>query len=123
MRRVRDDGFMRGVWEMGLYLLQYAYTPEAWSKQIKEEDGDIGAARKIADKLGGKLVSGWFTFGDYDVVAILEMPDNVTAGAVSVALSAAGYAKAAKTTHLITEGDGVAMLRKAKSAKTSSVKK
>ena len=108
---------------MALFLLQYAYTSHAWQSQLESEDSEIGMARKVADKLGGKLVSGWFTFGDYDVAAILEMPDHVTAGAVSVALSAAGYAKAAKTTQLISEAEGRAMLNKAKSAKAKRVKK
>lgn len=104
---------------MAQYLLQYAYTPEAWSKQLKTEDGDIGMARKVAKNLGGSLVSGWFTFGDYDVAVIIEVPDHMTAAAVSVALSAAGYARAAKTTLLITEAEGKAMLKKAKSAKAT----
>ncbi len=107
---------------MALFLLQYAYTPHAWRNQLESEDSEIGMARKVADKLGGKLVSGWFTFGDYDVAAIIEMPDHVTAGAVSVALSAAGYAKAAKTTQLISEADGRIMLNRAKSAKAKRVK-
>jgi uncharacterized protein with GYD domain len=108
---------------MAQYLLQYAYTAKAWVKQLKEEDGDIGVARQVAKDLGGTLVNGWFTFGDYDVAAIIDVPDHLTAAAVSVALSSAGYARAAKTTPLMTEAEGKAMLRKAKSAKVAAVEK
>jgi uncharacterized protein with GYD domain len=108
---------------MAQYLLQYAYTREAWTKQIIEEAGDIDKPRKIAKDLGGSLIHGWFTFGDYDVAAVIEVPDNVTAAAVSVALSAAGYARAAKTTALMTETEGKAMLRKAKAAQITRLEK
>jgi hypothetical protein len=42
------------------------------------------------EKLGGKLETKWFCFGDYDLVAVLDMPDNVSAAAFSLAASAGG---------------------------------
>jgi uncharacterized protein with GYD domain len=108
---------------MGLYLVQYAYNAETWARQVEENDGDIGIARQIAEKLGGRFVDGWFTFGEYDAAVVIEVPDNVTAGALSVALSASGVSKAAKTTPLITQAEGKVMLRKAKSARTTPGKK
>jgi uncharacterized protein with GYD domain len=40
--------------------------------------------------LGGKIESLYFAFGDPDVIIIADMPDNVTAAAASVAISATG---------------------------------
>jgi uncharacterized protein with GYD domain len=99
-----------------LYLLQYAYTPDAWSKMLGTVKIEVEKCRELAGKLGGSVTQAWVTFGEYDVAAIVDLPDNVTAGALSVALSAAGLAKAAKTTPLIAETDGQAILRKAKAA-------
>jgi len=46
------------------------------------------------------VISGWFCFGEYDVVLISELPDNVTAAAFAVAAAAGGALKANKTTAL-----------------------
>ncbi len=103
---------------MAFYLLQYSYTSEAWEKMGKTAgDGpEIGLVRQVAKKLRGHLVDAWLAFGEYDVVAILDMPNNVSAAALSVAISAGHYAKAIKTTPLMTERDGKEILRKAKGA-------
>lgn len=54
------------------------------------------------------------TFGDYDSMAILEMPENVTAASLSMALLASGVFKAIKTTPLLTWEEGVKAMKKAK---------
>jgi uncharacterized protein with GYD domain len=43
--------------------------------------------------LGGSLEGFYYAFGEDDVYAIAELPDNVTAAAVSLAVSAAGAAR------------------------------
>ncbi len=64
-------------------------------------------------KHGGRLESAYYAFGDYDVVAIVEVPDNVSAAAFSLALNAGGALKAAKTTPLMTVEEGMEAMRKA----------
>jgi uncharacterized protein with GYD domain len=54
----------------------------------------------------------WFCFGDYDLVALMELPDNVSAAAFSVAVSAGGAVKAIKTTPLMTVQEGLEAMRK-----------
>lgn len=101
---------------MALYLLQYAYTSDTWKTMTGTMKIEIEKTRELARKMGGQVLHAWITFGEYDVAAVLDLPDNVSAGAVSVALSAAGLAKAAKTTPLLAETDGQTILRKAKDA-------
>jgi uncharacterized protein with GYD domain len=65
-----------------------------------------GSARKrhlaqVAKGLGGKLESFYYAFGDTDVFAIFELPDNVTAAALTLTVSASG-AVVTRTTVLIT---------------------
>jgi uncharacterized protein with GYD domain len=64
-------------------------------------------------KLGGKLQNGWYAFGEYDLVLICEMPDNVSAAAVSLSAAAGGAVKAIKTTPLMSAQEGVAAMQKA----------
>ena len=53
-------------------------------------------------------------FGDYDSIAILQMPDNIAAASLSMALMASGVFKKIKTSSLITWDDGVEAMKKAK---------
>lgn len=45
---------------------------------------------RFAESAGGRLDAYYFAFGRYDAVAIMDMPDNVSAVALSVAASGTG---------------------------------
>ncbi len=98
---------------MANYLIQVAYTAEAWAALLAKPQNRIEAVRPVVEKLGGKIVQGWFAFGDYDVVAIVEMPGNVEAAAFSLAAAAGGAIKAFKTTALLSTAEGVEAMKKA----------
>jgi uncharacterized protein with GYD domain len=98
---------------MAYYLFQTAYTSEAVDALIQTPQDRIKAVQLTAEKLGGRIVDAWLAFGEYDVVALLEMPDNVSAVAFSMAASSAGHLKAAKTTPLITFEEGIEAMKKA----------
>jgi uncharacterized protein with GYD domain len=51
--------------------------------------------------MGGTVESVYFSFGDSDVVGICDVPDNVSATALSLAVNASGVINA-KVTPLIT---------------------
>jgi uncharacterized protein with GYD domain len=53
------------------------------------------------------MVAGWLSFGEYDVVGIIELPTNVSAAAFSMAVSAGGTVKAFKTTPLLSMDEAV----------------
>lgn len=63
-------------------------------------------------KLGGSLKSAWLTFGDYDTVVLVEMPDDVSAAAFAMAISAGGSCSAVKTTPLVSVEDGITAMKK-----------
>lgn len=99
---------------MARYMYQVAYTPESWAAQVKKPEDRIEALRPVVRKLGGKIESAYFTFGDYDLVLIANMPDNVGAAALSIAASAGGSVSAIKTTPLMTIREGLRAMRQAK---------
>jgi uncharacterized protein with GYD domain len=101
---------------MPKYLLQVAYTPEAWASLIKSPHNRLEAVRPAVEKLSGKIETGWFCFGDYDLVAVLNMPDNVSAAAFSLAASAGGAVRAINTTPLLSPDEGVEAMKKAATA-------
>lgn len=54
-----------------------------------------------------RLECTYYAFGKYDLVQIIECPDNVSAASIAIAASAGGALKAAKTTPLMTVEEGI----------------
>ena len=99
---------------MPLYMYQAAYTPESWAAQIKNPQNRVETVgRQVSEAVGGKLVGGWLCFGEYDLVIIVDVPDNQSMAAIALAAGAGGAIKASKTTVLMTGAEGVGALEKA----------
>ena len=64
-------------------------------------------------KLGGQLVGFYFCFGEYDAVALAELPDDSAATAFALAVAGPGHLKAYKTTKLFTVEETMEAMRKA----------
>ena len=98
---------------MAHYLLQATYTPEAWAALVKSPQDRTQAVEGAIKNLGGKIEHFWLSFGDYDTVGVVEMPDSVSAAAFSMAVAAGGACKNVKTTPLLTTAEGVEAMKKA----------
>lgn len=98
---------------MAYYLVQATHTPEVWATLVKNPQNRMEVVRSLAEQLGGKVEGAWLAFGEYDIIAILEMPDNVSAAAFSMVGTAGGGLKAIKTTPLMTVEEGVSAMKKA----------
>jgi len=98
---------------MPSYLVQASYTSESIASLIKTPQNRGEVVRKAVEHLGGKLVGGWLSFGEYDVVLIAELPDQVSAAAIAMAAAAGGSLKGIKTTPLLTFEEGLAAAKKA----------
>ena len=87
---------------MPKYLLQASYSAEG-SKGLMKDGGTkrTNAARTLVESLGGKLESIYFAFGNTDVVAIVDLPDNASAAAASLTIAGSG-ALTGKITVLLT---------------------
>ena len=98
---------------MPFYLCQVGYTAEAWAAMARSPQDRVEAVRPIVERMGGRVECGYLAFGDYDLIAILEMPDNESVAAFAIAASAGGAVKAFKTTPLLTTAQGVEAMSKA----------
>ena len=98
---------------MAHYLLQVSYTPEAWAALVKKPQDRIEAVRPAVAKLGGKIVCGYLAFGKYDLIAIIEMPNNVSAAAFAIAAAAGGAVSKIRTTPLMTTKEGMDAMKRA----------
>ena len=98
---------------MGLYLIQASYTSESWAALVRNPQDARARVEAVVEKLGGTLHGIWYAFGEYDVIAIGEYPDNVTGAAAALVVAAGGALKSGKTTPLLSMEEGVAAMRKA----------
>jgi uncharacterized protein with GYD domain len=90
-----------------------SYTPEAWARLVANPQDRIEAVRAPIERLGGRIHNAFFAFGEFDVVVITEMPDNVSAAAIAIAFAAGGAVKNEKTTPLMTTTEALEAIRKA----------
>lgn len=87
---------------MAKYLVVASYT-DAGVKGVIAKGGTARreAIEKMVADLGGHLESFHFGFGDGDAFVIVDLPDNIGAAAVSLAVGASGMATT-RTTVLLT---------------------
>ena len=95
------------------FLHQVAYSTQGWEALLAHPQDRVEAIRPSIEKLGGRVKSAWFAFGDHDVILITEMPDNVSAAAIAIAFAAGGACKSVQTTPLLSVEEAVLAMRKA----------
>ena len=87
---------------MAHYLIQGGYAPEAWAGLIKKPEDRTAAVRAAVESLGGKLECLYYTFGTDDFVGLGELPDNIQAATVAIAVASTGRYRHFRTTPLLT---------------------
>ena len=102
---------------MSFYLVQASYDTSATASLVKNPQDRAAAVGPLFEAAGGRLHGLWLAFGEYDVVAIAELPDNVTAAAISMAIGASGALRAYKTTPLLAPSEAVEAMKKASTVK------
>jgi uncharacterized protein with GYD domain len=87
---------------MPKYLLQVSYTADG-ARGVAKDGGSKRreVARTLIESVGGKLDAFYFAFGEVDVVAIADLPDNASAASASMAVAASGGASS-RITPLLT---------------------
>jgi uncharacterized protein with GYD domain len=98
---------------MPLYMTQFAYTKEAWATLTHNPEDRSVAIRDLLESGGGRLLSWYLSFGEYDGLLIYEAPDDATAGAVVLAAARRGQVGVTKTTPLFDSDQSMEILRRA----------
>ncbi|MEV6564101.1 GYD domain-containing protein [Streptomyces kronopolitis] len=89
---------------MPKFLIQATYTSEG-AKGLLQEGGSgrRAAVDQVVTDLGGTVESVYFTFGDNDIILILDLPDPISMAAISLAVKATGALHTQATPLLTTE--------------------
>ena len=90
---------------MAKYMFTARYTGEG-AKGVMAAGGTARreAVSQSCASVGGKLESFYYAFGDVDAYVICDLPDDVTAAALSMAVSSSGLA-ATSTVKLLSPED------------------
>jgi uncharacterized protein with GYD domain len=109
------------AWEenMPFYMFQGRYSLPAMKAMVESPQDREAAARPLIEAIGGKLHSFFFSFGEEDVVAIIEAPDDKAMAAGALAIAASGALAGGKTTKLMTAKEAKAAMTAAKKASAS----
>ena len=78
---------------MAKYLFKASYTAKG-TRGLHKEGGSKrrAAVEELVQGLGGRLEVFYYAFGEADVVGIIDVPDHVSAVALSMAVNGTGAA-------------------------------
>ena len=101
---------------MSLSMIQFSYKPEVVAKLISNPEDRSIAVKNLIEKFGGRLLSFYYAYGDYDGVIIVEMPDSTARLATTLSAFSQGGLTNLKTTILISIEEAVDAMKKASEA-------
>jgi uncharacterized protein with GYD domain len=87
---------------MPKYLIEASYTLEG-TRGIMKSGGTARreAVQQAVESVGGRFEVQYFALGEHDAFVIADLPDHLSAAAISLAVTATGAART-KTTALLT---------------------
>ena len=74
---------------MVTYLMLLNWTDQG-IKNVKDSPKRLDGAKKLAKDLGGEVKSSYMTLGTYDLVLIVEMPNNDKLASFALKLGSLG---------------------------------
>lgn len=74
---------------MASYVILGSYT-EQGIKDVKNVRSRVEATRQVLQDAGGRMIAFYLTFGEYDFVAVVEVPDAETGARILLAAGAEG---------------------------------
>ena len=87
---------------MPKYLISANYTAEGMAGvRARGAQARVDAVSAMLDSINGRLESFYFAFGDTDVFATIDVPDDEAAAAAALAINSSG-AVSVRTTKLLT---------------------
>jgi uncharacterized protein with GYD domain len=91
------------------YILLINWTEQGIGK-INESSDRYSSFKTSVEKAGGKLIGGYYTFGEYDVVIIIEAPNDEAVMSLMLKVGSAGNVRT-KTLKAFTADEGSKIIR------------
>ena len=74
---------------MPSYVILGNYT-EQGIKDVKNVRSRVEATKQVLQEAGGRLIAFYLTFGEYDFLSIVEVPNSETAARLALSVGAQG---------------------------------
>jgi uncharacterized protein with GYD domain len=91
------------------YILLINWTQQGINR-IKDSSDRFSSFKASVEKAGGKLIGGYYTFGEYDVVVVIEAPNDETVMSFMVKVGSAGNVRT-KTLKAFTAEVGMKIIK------------
>ena len=91
------------------YILLINWTEQGIGK-INESSDRYNSFKTSVEKAGGKLIGGYYTFGEYDVIIIIEAPNDEAVMSIMLKVGSAGNVRT-KTLKAFTADEGLKIIR------------
>jgi uncharacterized protein with GYD domain len=91
------------------YIILINWTEQGISK-INESPDRYSSFKALVEKAGGRLIGGYYTFGEYDVVIIIEAPDDEVVMSLMLKVGSAGNVRT-KTLKAFTAEEGMKIIK------------
>ncbi|MCI4318113.1 MAG: GYD domain-containing protein [Thermoplasmata archaeon] len=101
---------------MPLFMTQFTYTADGWRSLVKNPNNHSASFRALFERLGGRVVAHYFSFGEYDSILIAEAPNETSMSSGLLSVIAEGHVKDIRTTLLLTPEQGLDAMKKAAAA-------
>lgn len=98
---------------MAYYMLRGKYSQDAMHALVKRPEDRMVTTTRLLQGIGGRLHYFFFCFGEFDFMMLFELPDNVSAAALAMTMSAAGAVATTDITVLMTMEDAIGAMKKA----------
>jgi len=98
---------------MAIYITQGRYTPDAVKGMVAKPEDREKAVADLMEKAGAKLLALYFTFGEYDVLAITEAPSEEVMASALIAVAASGGLSHLRTSVAMTAKDAMKAFKSA----------
>jgi uncharacterized protein with GYD domain len=91
------------------YILLINWTEQGLDK-IKESSDRYNSFRASVEKAGGKFIGGYYTFGEYDVIIIIEAQNDETVMSLMLKVGSAGNVRT-KTLKAFAAEEGMKIIK------------
>lgn len=98
---------------MPVFILQGRLTREYIKSGLARPEDRHAALSRLCEQAGGKLVSMYFTVGQYDFIVISELPDAKAASQLALVAAGGGGIEGSVTTQAFTTAEAREMFEAA----------
>ena len=92
---------------MTFYLTRGKVSQDTMDALVQKPQDRLITMTRVLRDIGGRLHYYFFCFGEYDIILLYELPDNVSAAALAMALTASGSVTEVDTTVLLTMEEAI----------------